>query len=124
MTAPLSENSLSVDPYAVLGLTQGPAATLDEIKQAYFALVRAHPPEREPEAFKRVRAAYERLKTPEKKLETDMLRLEPWPEPAQSVPPPAPLDSSVSPADVIYAARALSDLARTDWREDFREVKL
>jgi curved DNA-binding protein CbpA len=120
MTAPAPKDSRLPDPYAVLGLA--PSATLDEIKQAYFAQVRAHPPEREPEAFKQIRAAYERLKTPEKKLETDMTRLEPWPEP--ELPPPAPLDLSVSPADVIRAARAVSDLARTDWREDFREIKL
>ncbi len=119
MTTPAPQN-LPLDPYAVLGLSQGPAATLDEIKQAYFTLVRAHPPEREPEDFKRIRAAYDRLKTPEKKLETDMTRLESWPEPALSLP--GPLDFSVSPADVIRAARALSDLSRTDWREDFHEV--
>jgi curved DNA-binding protein CbpA len=109
-----------VDPYALLGLT--PAATPAEIKQAYFTQVRAHPPERDPEAFKQIRAAYERLRTPEKKFETDMLRLEPWPEPELLTP--APLDFSVSPADVISAARALSELARTDWREDDREVKV
>lgn len=108
------------DPYAVLGLA--PSATPEEIKQAYFAQVRAHPPERDPEAFKQIRAAYERLKTPEKKFESDMVRLEPWPEP--DLPAPAPLDTSVSPADVIHAARALTDLARTDWREDFREVNV
>jgi curved DNA-binding protein CbpA len=109
-----------MDPYALLGVA--PSATLEEIKQAYFAQVRAHPPERDPEAFKQIRAAYERLKTPEKRLESDMLRLEPWPEPG--LPPSAPLDYSVSPADVIYAARALSDLARIDWREDDREVNV
>lgn len=122
MTLPSLNHTPPSDPYTVLGLTQGPAATPDEIKQTYFALVRAHPPEREPEAFKRIRAAYDRLKTPEQKLETDMLRLEPWPEP--ELLPPAPLDLSVSPADVIHAARALSDLTRTDWREDFHEVRL
>ncbi|MBI5293184.1 MAG: J domain-containing protein [Chloroflexi bacterium] len=121
MTTPAPQNP-PLDPYAVLGLSQGTTATLDEIKQAYFTLVRAYPPEREPEAFKRIRAAYDRLKTPEKKLETDMTRLEPWPEP--ELQPPAPLDLSVSPADVICAARALSDLSRTDWREDFHEVRL
>jgi len=117
---PHPKNPRLMDPYVMLGIA--PTATLEEIKQAYFAQVRAHPPERDPEAFKQIRAAYERLKTPEKKFESDMLRLEPWPEPP--LPPPAPLDTSVSPADVIHAARALSDLARTDWREDFREVNL
>ncbi len=118
--SPAGPHPRQTDPYALLGVA--PSATLDEIKRAYFAQVRAHPPERDPEAFKQIRAAYEQLKTPEKKLESDMLRLEPWPEPELS--PPAALDYSVSPADVIYAARALSDLARTDWREDDREVNL
>lgn len=117
---PALRNARPPNPYAVLGVA--PTATLEEIKQAYFAQVRAHPPERDPEAFKQIRAAYERLKTPEKKFETDMLRLEPWPEP--DLPTPAPLDYSVSAADVIHAARALSDLARSDWREDFREVNV
>lgn len=117
---PAVQNPRRMDPYALLGLA--PSATLEEIKQAYFAQVRAHPPERDPEAFKQIRAAYEQLKTPEKKLESDMLRLEPWPEPDLAAP--TPLDTSVWPADVIYAARALSDLARTDWREDDREVNV
>lgn len=120
MTTPAPVNPRSPDPYAVLGLT--PSASLEDIKHAYFAQVRAHPPERDPEAFKQIRAAYERLKTPERKLEADMLRIEPWPEPELS--PPAPLDLTVALADVIYAARAFSDLARSDWREDFREVTL
>jgi curved DNA-binding protein CbpA len=120
MTEPAPKSLRPTDPYATLGLP--PTASLAEIKQAYFAQVRAHPPERDPEAFKQIRAAYDRLKTPEKKFENDMLQLEPWPEPP--LEPPGPLDVSVSPADVFQAARALSDLARSDWREDFREVKL
>ncbi|MCC6190341.1 MAG: DnaJ domain-containing protein [Anaerolineales bacterium] len=114
------KNPRRMDPYALLGVA--PSAAPEEIKQAYFAQVRAHPPERDPEAFKQIRAAYEQLRTPEKKLETDMLRLQPWPEP--DLISPAALDYSVSPDDVIYAARALSDLARTEWREDDREVNL
>lgn len=113
-------SALPPDPYAALGLA--PTASPEEIKQAYFAQVRAHPPEREPEAFKQIRAAYERLRTPQKKLETDMLRLAPWPAPA--LLPPPPLELRVMPADLIRAARALTDLARSDWREDCREVRL
>ena len=65
------------NPYAVLGLNR--TATLDEIKLAYFLQVRQHPPEREPEAFKRIRAAYDQLKTPEKRVEADMRVLEDLP---------------------------------------------
>jgi curved DNA-binding protein CbpA len=110
-----------IDPYVALGLTR--AATAAEIKQAYFALVRAHPPEREPEAFKRIRAAYERLRDPERRAETDMLLLNEWPEPARRRRPPR-LDLTLHRDDVIAAARSLTDLARTDWREHYGKVKL
>src|SRR3972149_1021739 len=113
----------SADPYGVLGVDS--QAALDEIKTAYFALVRAHPPERDPEGFKRIRAAYEQLRDPNRRLETDLLRLQPWPEPPlEDVLEDAPLDLSVDPADGIRAARALTDLDRHDFREDFREVNV
>ena len=70
------------DPYEVLGLAR--TATAAALKQAYFALVRAHPPERDPEIFKQVRAAYERLRDPSARVETDMLLLERWPTPARA----------------------------------------
>ena len=111
------------DPYAVLGVD--PRATLDEIKAAYFALVRAHPPERDPEGFKRIRAAYEQLRDADRRLETDLLRLQDWPEPSlDGCFEDAPLDLSIDRADVIRAARALSDLGRSDFREDYREVNV
>ena len=108
------------DPYTILGLK--PSAGPDEIKKAYFTQVRAHPPERDPAAFKEIRAAYERLNKPEAKLETDMLRFETWSEPVLKAPALATM--KLDPTDVVRAARACSDLARNDWREDFREVKL
>ena len=108
------------DPYTVLGIA--PSASPEEIKKAYFTQVRAHPPERDPDAFKQVRVAYDQLKTPEKRMEADMLRFEAWPEP--TLQPPALVEMKLDPADVIRAARACSDLARNDWREDWREVKL
>jgi curved DNA-binding protein CbpA len=110
-----------VDPYAVLGVTR--SATPAEIKQAYFALVRAHPPEREPETFKRIRAAYERLRDPERRTETDMLVLPAWPGPARQRRAPQ-LDLALHAEDVLAAARALSDLERRDWREHFAKVQL
>ena len=109
------------DPYEVLGIAR--TTTAAALKQAYFALVRAHPPERDPEMFKQVRVAYERLRDPAARTETDMLLLERWPTPARQRRAPK-LDLAVQPADVISAARALTDLDRSDWREHYDKVKL
>lgn len=108
------------DPYAALGLLRD--ATLEAIKDAYFKLVREHPPERDPDAFKAIRAAYDRVRTAERRLETDLLLLQPeLPLPAEE--DAAEFDLSVHQEDLLAAARALSDLERTDFRQDFREVK-
>jgi curved DNA-binding protein CbpA len=110
-----------LDPYAVLGLTRH--ATEAEIKQAYFALVRANPPEREPEKFKQVRVAYEQLRDPLKRAETDMQLLESWPEPGRQRRA-GRLDLTLQTLDVINLAQSLTDLGRTDWREHYVKVKL
>lgn len=109
------------DPYAALGVARD--ATLDAIKDAYFKLVREHPPERDPEAFKAIRAAYERLRAPERRIETDLLLLqEALPLPTEWRAPK--FDLSVQREDLLSAARALSDLERTDFRDDFRKLQL
>jgi len=61
------------DPYAVLGVS--PEATPSEVRAAYFAKVRLHSPERDPEGFKRLRAAYEQLRSPRKRAELTLLEL-------------------------------------------------
>jgi len=109
------------DPYRALELPHG--ASDADIKRAYFALVRAHPPEREPAVFKRIRAAYERLRDPQKRAETDMLLLQPWQPPTRKRRPPQ-FAPTVVDEDIIAAARALTDLERTDWRDLFHPVKL
>ncbi len=109
------------DPYAVLGLSA--TATSAEIKGAYFALVRAHPPERDPETFKRVRAAYESVRDPAARVEADMRLLRPWPAPARAARPAA-FDLSVHREDVIDVARSVTDLARMDWHEHYKKVAL
>jgi curved DNA-binding protein CbpA len=109
------------NPYAVLGLDR--TATLEEIKNAYFAQVRQHPPERDPEAFKRIRTAYDRLRDPEKRVEVDMGLLEEWPGPARLGRLPQP-DLCVCSEDVLAIAAVGTDLARTDFHADFREVSL
>ena len=108
------------NPYVVLGLTR--TATLDEIKQAYFLQVRQHPPEREPDAFKRIRAAYDQLKTSEKRIQADMRVLEDLP-PARAVRLPDP-DLTIHAEDVLSLLKTNTDLTRTNFRADFREVRL
>jgi curved DNA-binding protein CbpA len=110
-----------VDPYSELGVAR--TAMPAEIKQAYFALVRAYPPEREPQTFKRIRAAYEQLRDAERRLETDMLLLQAWPAPRRKRRAPK-LDLTLHREDVLAAARSLTDLERRDWREQVARVEL
>jgi curved DNA-binding protein CbpA len=68
-------NLLPADnPYKVLGVER--TATEAEIKQAYFQLLREHPPERDPEGFKQIRAAYEKLRAGGERAETDLFLIE------------------------------------------------
>ena len=113
--------TLGDNPYAMLGVSR--TASLDEIKQAYFAQVRQHPPEREPEVFKRIRAAYDQLRTPEKRIEADMRFLEEWPAPTRAPRLPA-LDLTIHWQDILAILKADSDLGHVDARADFREVRL
>ncbi|MCI0485666.1 MAG: DnaJ domain-containing protein [Blastocatellia bacterium] len=69
---------LGESPYKVLGVERN--ATEADIKQAYFKLVREHPPERDPEGFKRIRAAYEKLRADRERAETDLFLIEDQPE--------------------------------------------
>jgi curved DNA-binding protein CbpA len=49
------------DPFAVLGVTE--SADDGAIRRAYLRLVRQHSPERDPDGFRRVRAAYEAVRS-------------------------------------------------------------
>ncbi len=108
-----------IDPYAVLHLSR--QATALDIKKAYFVLVREYPPERDPAGFKRIRAAYDALRTPAARAETDLALLQPPPDytPPRRLPQP---DLSFHPADRWLEARTSSDLERTDFRADFRPI--
>jgi curved DNA-binding protein CbpA len=99
------------------------SATSSEIKKAYFALVREHPPERDAENFKRIRAAYEKLREPERREESDMQLLQSYPEPRGTRRPPQ-LDLEVHSEDIIALVYALSDLERTDWRDYYKKITL
>ncbi len=50
------------DPYAALGLTG--TATPEEVRAAYLQLVREYPPDRDPQRFREIHAAYQALSNP------------------------------------------------------------
>ncbi|WP_425617838.1 J domain-containing protein [Anatilimnocola sp. NA78] len=54
-------------PYEILGLT--PQASEDEIRNRYLQLVREFPPDRAPQRFAEIRAAYDELRDPLVRLE-------------------------------------------------------
>ncbi len=66
--------SFSDNPYKTLGVNRN--ATEVEIKHAYFNRVREHSPEHDPEGFKRIRAAYEKLSAANARAETDLFLIE------------------------------------------------
>jgi hypothetical protein len=109
--------AMSGDPYLVLGVDR--RATAEDVRQAYFRLVRRYAPEAHPEEFKAVRAAYEALRSPLRRAELSLLAFD------ESV---ADIDldlvASAESVDVDLAAVLLavelsaSDLARTEFPED------
>lgn len=113
-------NLASSDPYEVLGL--GRNASAREIKRAYFALVREYPPEGQPESFKLLRAAYEKLRSAEVKAETDLFlfqRPEPW-EPRKRR---RKLSLDIHSEDLTLILCQYGDLGRSDFTDDFRKPK-
>lgn len=62
-------------PWAVLGVDEH--GTDDAIRKAYLRKTREHPPEREPEAFERIREAYDTLRDPVRRATWRLLALDP-----------------------------------------------
>jgi curved DNA-binding protein CbpA len=86
------------DARAALGL--GPAENDPAvIKQAYRRAVAAHPPDLDPDAFRRIRDAYELLRDPWARAKEILHR------PLPQVPPPAP------PAELPAAPRGTTAIA-------------
>ncbi len=114
------------DPFQLLGL--GLDADDDAVRSAYRVAVRQHPPEREPEIFKRIRAAYEALRDPTVRARAVVLGRFLVPEPGPLtleelggrpiVPPP----QEEALRDLRDIALASTDLARTRFDEDMRDV--
>jgi len=114
-------NLTSSDPYAVLGLVRG--ASPREIKRAYFDLVRQYPPEEHPDAFKLIRAAYEKLRTADVKAETDLFLFQP-PSPWEPRKRRRKLDLDFHSEDVWSLLQEHGDLGRADLKSDYRPVQL
>jgi curved DNA-binding protein CbpA len=62
------------DPYEVLGLPR--SADEGETRRRYLELVRQYPPDRDPSKFAEVRAAYEQLRDPVRRLEAQILQVD------------------------------------------------
>jgi len=111
----------SSDPYSVLGLNRN--ASPRQVKRAYFSLVRQYPPETQPEDFKLIRAAYEKLQNASAKAETDLFLF-------QSPPPWEPrkrlhkLNLNFDPQDIQLLLKNHGDLGATDFSADYRPVKI
>jgi curved DNA-binding protein CbpA len=107
------------NPYQVMELAS--TATEDDIRRAYFKLVREHPPERDPDQFRRIRAAYEILRDPTRRAEWDLFI---------AVQPPAPLPSRRRPKpdlafhreDVIWLLRQELRSSLQNAEDDFRPI--
>ena len=62
------------DPYEVLGLPRH--ADEAEIRRRYLELVREFPPDRDPERFTAIRAAYDAVRDPVRRLEAQLFELD------------------------------------------------
>jgi curved DNA-binding protein CbpA len=108
------------NPYAVLGIHRN--ASPEEVKKAYFGLIREHPPEREPQAFKRIRLAYDSLRDADKRSQTDIFLFD---NPQGGFSIHAPKRRKYIPIiDLDLVIHSLSDLSRTDFSDDFREIEV
>ncbi len=61
------------DPYEVLELSHD--ADEAEIRRRYLELVREFPPDRAPERFAVIRAAYDQVRDPEQRLEAQLFEI-------------------------------------------------
>ena len=111
------------DPYIVMSLDR--SATAQDVRQAYFRLVRQYTPEAHPEEFQRIRAAYETLRSPLRRAELALLAFD-------STVAEVDLDLIADAAnkegfDVVALLLAVelsvSDFARSDYPEDLTPVR-
>ena len=106
------------NPYAVLGIPK--SASPDEVKRAYFELIRKHPPEKDPEGFKRIRIAYDSLRDADKRSQTDLFLFnDPYGEFSVQRGDRQKYERDIHLKTLLSL---LSDLGRTDFSDDFNEI--
>jgi curved DNA-binding protein CbpA len=108
-----------LNPYRVLGVSR--QATDEEIRRAYFNLVRTYPPEKDPDKFKEIRAAYDALKDRAARVKTYLLHFE------DVHPDLGRLEKkTIVPALdfrlILFGDERFSDLRKTDFESDKRHV--
>jgi curved DNA-binding protein CbpA len=111
-----------LDPYKTLEVSHD--ASPGEIKKAYFRQIKHYPPETEPEKFKEIRAAYEKLRTNKVRIETDMKLIRP-PESDFQAPSPeySQYKSTITKDDIFNIIIAIySDFNKTDFRDDYSDI--
>ena len=106
------------NPYIVLGIPRN--ASLEEVKKAYFSLIRKHPPEKDPQGFKRIRLAYDSLRDADKRSQTDLFLFnDPYGEFSLSRREEHKYQGEI---DLEIAIYSLSDLGRSDFSDDFNDI--
>ena len=106
------------NPYTVLEIHRN--ASPEEVKKAYFSLIREHPPEKDPQAFKRIRLAYDSLRDADERSQTDVFLFN---NPQGRFSVHAPEKRKYRPnIDLNLVIYSLSDLSRTDFSDDFRDI--
>jgi hypothetical protein len=113
---------VSDDPYAVLALDRG--ASADDVRRAYLRLVRVHTPEADPEQFKRVRAAYETLRSPLRRAELAVQVFdETVAEPDLDLVAALDYEEPDVVALLLAAEVSASDVAATDFAHDMTPIR-
>jgi len=94
------------DPYLILGL--GRDADDAAVETAYLEGIKRCPPERDPERFQALRAAYESLRTRRDRLTHDLFDTSP-PQIGDILDRAAPVEPSRRPDATLFAALLCGD---------------
>lgn len=110
----------SLHPFDVLGVSFD--ASDEEVRSAYFSQIKAHTPEKDPEGFKRIRQAYDKIKTLESRT---TLVLETLPSLPSLEDYLGGTDSSVlgiQDEDLVTVVLSVTDVTKVSFSTDLRKV--